>query len=288
VEAAAAAARKAEEAGAPPLTDAGPGFSAEALGITTTMIHVFPEGEKLAKDRMPQLLGERPGSTLQVNLYPPKGRTVLEVQGVRLVRAVDDQGREVKGPAEGNAGSSRTDYNGDSSGSRGRATRIVLNMDVPAAGAKTLAKVEGEAILTTALGQKEHAVSDLKADLQKEIDLGDLLPGAKMVITNVKDLDSNNANGQVAIKITGPKAIARIGFDVKSASGESFNAYHSMSSRESTGGETTANVTVQYSPIDRRPRSPAAEKPKLTLLLHVPADLKRERVKFTLETIDLF
>jgi hypothetical protein len=227
---------------------------------------------------------------LQVKLYPPKGRKIIDVRGVRAIRAVDDQGREVKtaGESEGDDDFSRRVYSSSSGSGEERAPQFPLNLQLPAAGAKTLEKVEGEAILTTSAGRKEHPVPEPKADPQKEIDLGDLVPGAKMIITSVKDMEKNN-QGQIGLKITGLKGVERIAFDVKAAGGEQFYAYPSFSTRPgATAAEVTSTVTVRYSPRGGRSDDAAAAKPKITLVLHVPDDLKRERLKFTLETIDLY
>ena len=273
-----------------PITDAGPGFAAEPLGITTTIVHVFPEAEKVLKDRVKAMTADaRAGCTIEAHLYAPKGRNFLEVGGTRVLRAVDDQGREVKPLAQegddvGQASirSSRSDGEGE----EGQTASFTLALALPAPGAKTLAKVEGEAIVTSYAGWQEHPVADLAADPKKEIDLGDVLPGAKMVITKIKEPKAGRGSngGTITIKITGPALVRQLRLETKVEGSDAGRNYGSSSSVRVSKGVVTRTVTLSYN----LQAEAAAQGKKPILLVRFPKDLKRERVKFTMESIDLF
>jgi hypothetical protein len=308
---AAAAAERRLEAAGPPILPAGPGYAAEALGVTTTMIHVFPEGRKFAAERFPSLLRDgAEGCSVEAELFPPRGRTLIDIQNVRALRAVDDVGREVKVPDAGGPGRREAAWGSVKSG--GKSAGITLRVGLPVPGAKAFARIEAEAIVSTFAAWKEHPVADLKADPKAAIDLGDLVPGAKIVIVQIKESpragydadpspyinDGRPAAGRFAIngavtgtvtfKITGPKAIEQFTFDLKTADGENLRAYNSSSNRFAAGGQSTRTIVTTYEHTSSLAPGAAAGKSKLVLVVRSPDGLKRERVKFTLEAVDLY
>jgi hypothetical protein len=272
-----------------PIVDAGPGYTVEPLGITTTVVHVFPEAEKVLKDRAKAMLADAgAGCTIEAHLYAPKGRNFLDVSSARVLKAVDDQGREVKPLAqdagEGRRATIRSSRNEE--GEEGQTASLTLALALPAPGAKTLAKVEGEAIVTSYAGWQEHPVTDLAADPKKEIDLGDLVPGAKMVITKVKEQKAGRESkvGRVTVKVTGPALVRQLRLETKVEGSDAGRNYGSSSSVRVSKGVVTRTVMVSYN----LQAEAAAQGKKPVLVVRFPKDLKRERVKFTMESIDLF
>ena len=273
-----------------PIVDAGPGYTVEPLGITTTVVHVFPEAEKVLKGRARAMPADaQAGCTIEAHLYAPKGRNFLDVSSARVLKAVDDQGREVKplaqeGDEVGRATirSSRNEEGEE----EGQTASLTLALALPAPGAKTLAKVEGETLVTSYAGWQEHPVADLAADPKKEIDLGDLVPGAKMVITKVKEQKAGRESkvGRVTVKVTGPALVRQLRLETQVEGSDASRDYGSSSSVRISKGVVTRTVTVSYN----LQAEAAAQGKKPILVVRFPKDLKRERVKFTMESIDLF
>jgi len=272
-----------------PIVDAGPGYAAEPLGITTTVVHVFPEAEKVLKGRARAMLADaQAGCTIEAQLYAPKGRNLLEVGSARVLKAVDDQGREVKplareGYEEERRSSIRSSRDDDE---EAQTASLTLALALPAPGAKTIAKVEGEIIVTSHAGWQEHSVADLAADPKKEIDLEDVLPGAKMVITKIQEPKGGRGSGgsRVTVKITGPALVNQVKVAVGTDAGGTVRSYGQSSMTRTAKDVTTRTLTVYY----EMPQGAAADGKKPVLLVRFPKDLKRERVKFTMESIDLF
>ena len=278
-----------------PIVDAGPGYTVEPLGITTTVVHVFPEAEKILKGRARVMPADaKAGCTIEAHLYAPKGRNLLDVSSARVLVAVDDQGRDVK-PLAQDAGEGRRAYvdedprlffgsgHGDE---EGQTASLTLALALPAPGAKTIAKVEGEIIVTSYAGWQEHPVTDLAADPKKEIDLGDLVPGAKMVITKVKEQKAGRESkvGRVTVKVTGPALVRQLRLETKVEGSDAGRNYGSSSSVRVSKGVVTRTVMLSYN----LQAEAAAQGKKPVLVVRFPKDLKRERVKFTMESIDLF
>jgi hypothetical protein len=301
-------------AGDVPVVEAAPGYVAEALMVTTTTSYDFPEARKILKERIEELATPRSpdGCMVQAELRAPKGRHILNLVSVRALTAVDDQGRKIAPAAEDERSVmySRPTEIYDEYASDGRTrtedrdTRIPMQirLAIPPVGAKAIDKLDGEAVVVTRGGWKEHPVDDVQPDAKKEIDLSDLLPGAKMVITlQPQKAGSSSSNAPISVKISGPDAIRWMQVEGKGPPG-ALRAWNT-SSRSGGGtaertfvlqtisGGRTATLDIRSSASDSSSPEAAAKVDKagkISLLIKFPADLKRERVKFTLEAIDLF
>jgi hypothetical protein len=269
-----------------PITDAAPGFLAEPVSITLSTVRYFPEGEKYFKDRPEGSifgLGST-GTVVSAKLFPPKGREIKSVSSLKVKAARDDKGRPIPGIVEGNENaesySEFRSYDSDES-EKGGAARIELRMSLPAPDAKTIDELEGELVALTIGGWKEMVLTNVQADTNKEIDLSEVLPGAKLI---VKKIGGRKPQKIVEASIEGPKEVSQI--EVKIKLGTRRAGQSNMNERRSTtsGNKTTRNITVRAYQFEMG--GPADSGPP-TLLIRYPQDVKRERVQFKLTALDL-
>jgi hypothetical protein len=276
-----------------PIVEAGAGCDAEALGVSTTLTHVFPEARDYFKDQ-PWIFtnaGET-GCRIEARAFVPKGKSILGLGEVKVTKAVDDQGREIKVSEPSANDSGRYSYSRSDDG-ESRSTAFSIQMAAPQPGTQTIEKVQGEVILKTCSGWKEQELADPQADAQKSISLANVISGASVTITKVKagKARKDSLSGTIAMKITGPAEIAQMDFRVKIQGMEQANAYVNTSRMTTEKGQKVRILSVQYNAYRSGPPAigvEAAPNPKVILIPRYPATLKRERVKFVLKAIDLF
>jgi hypothetical protein len=269
-----------------PITDAAPGFLAEPVSITLSTAHYFPEGEKRFKDRPESFMfgmNDR-GTVISAKLFPPKDRQIKSVSDLRVKAAKDDQARAIAGTdaesGNGDDGRVFTSYSPDDSEVGGPA-RIEIHLALPAPDAKTIDEIEAEAVALTIGGWKEMGLTNVQADVNKEIDLTAILPGAKLTI---KKVVGKMPRKSVEASLEGPPAISHLELKIKSNSPQRGNSSMSERRTKTSGGKTTRNVTVQSYEFAA---GEAAKTEPLTLIIRYPQDVKRERVQFKLTALDL-
>jgi hypothetical protein len=268
-----------------PVTDAGPGFLAEAVSISLSTVHYFQEGESYFKNRPEaSMFGlNQTGMVITAKLFPPKGREIKSVTDVRVKTAKDDQGRPIAGMAEEtDDNASYRAFSGDDfndSEQRG-ATRIELRTGLPAPDAKAIEELQGQAVALSIGGWNEMVLTNVQADAKKEIDLGEILPRAKLII---KKIAGKKPQTIIEATLEGPKEVSQIEVKIKLLS-NSRGGQSNMNARStrSSGDKTTRNITVQAYESDM-----AGESTPPTLLVRYPKDVKRERVEFKLTALDL-
>jgi len=272
-----------------PVTDAQPGFIAEASSVTTTAIRYFPGAPKEFRDS--DYEARQAGVVIQAKLFPPRERKLLSVGQAVAKSAVDDQGRKVEpAQAEGDHVSHMPMGMDDD---ENRAADIQVRLGLPKPDAEAIEELDGEVIATTFGAWKEHPVKELKADPAKEIDLSDILPGAKLTIRKVTDKqdsrsgggDYTSRRGSIQLHVTGPKEVAQLSFKIEIAGCDNVNSYDSGGRSRTKDKVTTRNANVSYSAHGRvGPWTQAAP----ALKVRYPDEMRRERVKFKLEGLDLF
>ncbi len=259
-----------------PITDAGPGFVAEAQGITTTITHVFPGGE----DYFKQNGNSSPtGAVVNAKLFAPKGRTLQTVSDVRVLTAVDDKGRSVV--AEPEAGEEIESYRSYGGSPDANSMPIQLHLQLPAPDAQAIDTIAAEVVATTVGTWKEMTLTNLQENATNELDLATVVPGAKLVIVK-----NSSKNGQINIqaRLKGPGTVRRLELRAKIPGNDRFNSNSSERNSSTKGGETTRTLTIQgYGYGEEGGLSPAT----VVLIVRYPADLRRERVKFNLKGLDL-
>lgn len=268
-----------------PVTDAGPGFVAEPASVTVSTVYYFPDGEKQLQAQPSDYYSlQSTGTTVVAKLFPPKGRTIQSVSGLRVIKAKDDKGRAIAG-----AGEEGEDNEADltemvfSRGNSDRTgtVRLNLRLGLPAGDAQTIEELEAEGIVLSIGGWKELLVTNVQADAQKEIDLSEVLPGAKLFITKVT---LKKPQTTVQARLEGPAGVDQL--DVKFKTTAEHGSTHTSSQRSKTSGDKTVrSITIQGYDFETARGSSSAE--PLTLIVRIPQDAKRERVRFKLNALDL-
>jgi hypothetical protein len=266
-----------------PITDAQQPYVVEALAVTTTAVRWYPEGRKF--------LGEGPehhyrygdaqtsGCTVTARIHAPKGASILGLAQTTIDKAVDEKNRAIPS-TEGvhsisYGGSSDERTHGD----------FDLELSLPAPDAEAIEHLEGSVVVTTCTGWKELAIVHEDAGKDQEADISSLIPGGKLVIKKSKHEMKNQpsmtrAQGNFDIVITSDEA--GLEFDVRIDGFDDLHAYDSHSSRSGT----TLRKQIQYTGFHHGDNAPAFGKP--TLIVKIPQQLKREKVKFKLQAMDLF
>ena len=274
-----------------PITEAGPGFTAEPISIAVSTVHRFPEGEKYFKDRPASYMFgiQSTGAVVSAKLFPPKGRELKNVTAVLVKAAKDDQGRPISLASENadepqNYRDSVT-FDGDAfnggDSQKSAAARIELRLGLPAPDAKSIDELQAEAVALTIGGWKEMMITNAQADPQKEIDLGEVMPGAKLTI---KKIAGKKSQKTVQVTLEGPKEISQLDVKIKLSSRRGGQSMMNERRSKTTGDKTTRNLTVQAYEFEM---GGEAEGGPLTLLVRYPQDVKRERVQFKLNALDL-
>jgi hypothetical protein len=261
-----------------PVTEAGPGFMAEPLTITTTTLHVFPDGENYFKD--PSAAFEhRTGTVVSAKLFAPKGRTLQSVSEVRVLKVTDDKGRAVSSEPENAESEESESYSGDSQ--RRDSMHISLRFQLPQPDAQAIDEIAAEAIAVTTGAWKEMTLTNIQAGATNELDLADVLPGAKLVITKSTFKD-NQLNVQAQIK--GPPTIQRLDIQAKIPGSDGFNS--NLSERKFTARNNTSTRSVTIQGYDSAGGN-SSDTRQIVIIIRYPQDLKRERVSFKLKGLDL-
>jgi len=268
-----------EDADLPPVKDSGPGFVAEAQAVTTTTLHVFPGGEQYFESHPANT-----GAVVSVKFFAPKGRTLKSVTGVRVLSAVDNQGRSVvrveSDDAEDDSSSEVT--SGGSSDSS--ALSLDLRLQLPAADAQSIDKISAEAIATTIGTWKEMTLTNLVANTNNELDLSAVLPDAKLIIAKISN---KNRQFRLSGTLKGPAAVKQLEIQAKKPDSDQFNSNDSGGNSSTKNGLTTRKINIQAWNYEGLDNDATASTNTIYLRIRNPQDLQRERVKFDLKALDL-
>jgi hypothetical protein len=256
------------------LTDAGPGFAAEAQMITTKTIRVFPEGREYFKQGG-QYFAQQTGTVVSARIFAPKGRTLQSVSDVRVLKATDDKGRGVAPVEEDESYSS---YSGGSP--QGNSTSVQLHLQLPLADAQAINEIAAEAIAVTAGAWKQMTLTNLQENATNEIDLAEVLPGAKLTITKFTSKDRQTT---IQAQVKGPATVRRLDFQAKVPGVQQMNS--SFNERRFVTKEGISTRTIYIQAYTYSENGEANESP--VLVVRFPEDLRRESVKFKLTGLDL-
>ena len=271
-----------------PITDAGPGFQAEPVSLTISMVHYFPGGKERFKG-VPQasIFGmESPGTVISAKLFPPKGRQIRSITGVRVKAGKDDKGRAISTGADGSdpGESYRTSSYDSKEQEKSGAARVQLRLGLPAPDAQTIEQVEAEAVVLTIGGWKEMLLTNVQADAKKDIDLGEVLPGAKLIVNRIR---GGRRQTIVEARLEGPAAVTQLEVKIKSSSRRA-GASDIANQRTTTSGKlTTRNLTLHTYGFERGQGGERGKASPPTLLVRYPQDMKRERLQFRLNNLHL-
>ena len=276
--------RTGEMGGDLPITEGATGFVAQAEGISTTTLHVFPGGESFFKEgNMP--FGGQVGAMVHAKLFAPKGRSLQSVTDVKLLAATDDKGRAVAG-SKNEEGDEMQSFayvqSGMDEGQESAGAEMQLRLELPQPDAQAIDEVSAEAVAVTAGSWKETTLTNITETSTNEFDIGAVLPGAKLVLSKIT-MKNNMLAMQGQIK--GPATVKNLKVQVKIPGQAQRNYFNFSGGNVSTkDGETTRGFRVNGSVFNPNgEKSPAAYQ----LLIRYPEDLKRERVNFKLKGLDL-
>ena len=153
-----------------------------------------------------------------------------------------------------------------------------LRLALPEPDAQSIEELEGEAIAFTLGDWKSVTLTNLQADPKKEIDLAELVPGAKMII---RKLETKNRQ-TVEARVEGPIEIRLL--DFRLVAGERKIRGSNFSERP---GTDTAGKTSRQLTINAYDSNFSASGRPFELEIRFPRDSKRERVRFKLTALDL-
>jgi hypothetical protein len=281
-----------------PIVDAGPGWSVTARTVTTTTVYYFPGGrEALLGPEGEEGEDSKPGVLIQARLNAPKGRFLQSLAKAAVEKAEDDKGRKIEGSRKAGAGEEEEDWEGSEVFGRENEDAVkmdfTLRLGAPAPDATAVEKLDGTIEAVSFGGWKDHHVPSPAADPKKEIDLSELVPGAKLVILKASSPQaatkpgrgSNGDQRHVRVRLTGPAEISGIAVRL-TRQGDQAGRTHSYANDRSSrrkGQQTVREIDVQYQSYGEDNSTQP-----LTLQVRIPKDVKRERVKFKLEGMDLF
>jgi hypothetical protein len=266
-----------------PITVAGPGFVAQAEGLTTTALHVFPGGSNFFEDVRAHYY-TRPGTTVQAKLFPPKGRTLQTLTDLKLLAATDDKGRPVPAAEADGGEETSTAYvqSDDSRPQQDNSAQLQLRLQLPLPDAGAIDEISAEAVAVTAGSWKEITLSNITDQATNEMDIGGVLPGAKLVITK---FSNKNNTLNLTVRIKGPATVRNLKVSAKipGAEDRGFSSVSDLNVK-TAAGETTRDIRINASSNEENGRKTPAS---FQLLIRYPQDLKRERVNFKLKGLDL-
>jgi len=252
-----------------PVTDAGPGFVAEAQSVTTTTLRVFPGGENYFENNPANT-----GTVVSVKLFAPKGRTLKSISETRVIAAVDNKGRSLV-PTEDES----TQFGGDAN--QDGPMRFYIRLPLPRPDAQSIENISAETVAVTAGSWKEMMLTNLAENATNALDLSSVLSDAKMFVTK---FTMKRGQMNIQLRFEGPPTVYRLEVRAKILGNDQFNSYSSGRQSGRKNGVTTRTITLQgYGSFVE---APAPEAIRLTV--RFPEDVRRERVKFSLKALDLF
>jgi hypothetical protein len=272
--------RGADPASNLPITDAGPGFVAEAMSVSTTTLHLFPEGRKHT-DQMGMMGTQATNSAVvTAKLFPPKGRIMQTVSDVRVLKAVDDKGRSVAAAVAADDEDSFESFAFSGGSERANSARVQLRLQLPEPDAQAIDEISAEAIALTAGSWKEITLTNLAQSVSNEIDIATVLPGAKLVITK---FNPTNQQIQLQADLKGPPAIRQLDVQMHMPGNNQFNSNASDRRFRTAAGQSTRSIWVQGYAFGEE----GAATGQVVLVIRCPQDLRRERVTIKLKGLDL-
>ncbi len=264
-----------------PIEEGGEGYAAEGLSVTTILVRRFEEAEDLPPS-LRAAVHQEPGCTVRAKLYAPPARRILHLGAVKVERAVDDQGREVVSRP---AGTPMFGYGPGVDQETHRSAEFALQFEVPPADAVALEEVHGTAVVTSFADWKEKRIQDPQQDPDAELPLDGLLAGAACTIRKAeRELGEDGASleGQVSLRLTGPREVDHLDVQVAMDGVDNISSHIMEDESEQQDDRTVRTLTVWYHGWQHEGGDFAAP----VLVLRIPAELKRERVPFTLYALD--
>jgi hypothetical protein len=274
-----------------PITEPAEPYLAEANSVRKVVVHTYPAAKQFQEQLEYGYGGEyESGCTVEARIFPPRTRYVDSISSIKILKAVDDQGRPVKPRRDQTTHMTR--HFGLDDQEPGQPAQISLDLALPEPDAEAIELIEGEALITSFGRWLTYSVEPVKPQPDKAIDLSDILKGATVTIlrTATPRPDESDAGelteGLIQLRLTGPKTIRHLDLNVEIPGFDNIHAYERRSTFQRNDDQFTRNVMLEYRPWSFDEAAPTELKPTLTI--RYPDDLQRHHVKFTLEAMDLF
>ncbi len=278
-----------------PIVEAPDGYYAEAETLAVSTVVLLPNAKDKLGRRADMFSQEFNNSAkIQAKLYAPENAKLLGVGKVKVQRAIDDQGNEIKEYKKTDAGFDRYGYGSygrsNSSDDDSNSVSFQVILSLPAPGAEAIEEVEGTLIVTAFDDWSKHRIPRVRANPDKLIDLADILPGATLKIKRYKrhvetDASNRQIQGRFELEMAGPPEISALQFSVEIPGANDVNSYESTNQINTTAGVTKRSTEIQYHEWSV---SESLDPDAVTLIISYPSGMRRERVPFMLEALDLY
>lgn len=251
-----------------PLTMAGPGFVAEASRLQfkkTILLNEKAEENPFARDE-----GLSGSVAISGGLFPPEGRFILGTEKLVFTRAEDDLGRPVGIHSGGNW---QRSHNPEPL----PGLEFEVKLDLPDRRARAIERIDGEFVGVTASDFKDMRIRQPE---KGELDASGILAKTTIVIADIKQ-DEDSAEFQLRIK--GPEQIRYLLFS--GFCGGEDSGYSQVEEGETRAAKDGFVRTLTLS-VGCYGGSGTELAPGI--LVRMPVELKRERLAFRLEGMDLY
>lgn len=269
-----------------PVTEATPGYLAEARSVTTVQVKYFPEGRKQAEeDEDSYYSEEQEGTVIYARLYTPGERHFLSLEKIENIKAVDDKGRAVPGPANDRSPAVIRFRRNHSE--KNMHADFEIHLSLPKSDAEAIEQITGEATAVTHGKWKEYSIDKIQEDPGKEYDLASILPGTTMTIRKISQKSDNQ--GSTMLQLKGPDQIRYLEFKVEKPGTTKVSTYPDRGKITEKDGQTIRDISIGYYWYDMESKKLSSPGPlEISLIVLFPDDLKRELIKFSLEPVDLY
>ncbi len=259
--------------------DAPTPYYAKGLALAYESTIRLPDpAQKDAQNSPLQATGE---CLVRAALIAPENRKILALKSSRVIRAVDDQGRELLSRPRSSQRQTFRSYSNDNEQQYSQTT-IELHLSLPEVDANAVEKLEGEAVLSVFSSWQEILIPSLTAAPVPTVDLAEVLPGAKLQILNHEagKAQPKTRQGDLKLALSGPQAVKDL---VITAPVEGAHWQHSFVSDDSTdqqGDTYRRTMQIHYNAFGE-------DLGGVSLRVRRPVNLHYERIRFTLEALDL-
>lgn len=274
-----------------PIVDAPEGYYAESETLTVSNIVLLPQAKEKLGERVRMFSREfNNTANIRAKLYAPENGKILSLEEVKVQNAIDDQGNTIKEYTDPENGYISRRYYGriNPSDDESNTVTFEVTLDLPAPGAQAIEEITGSLIVTAFDDWNTHRIPRVRANPDKTIDLSGILPGATLKINRYRrHVDSEDSyrqlEGRFELEIFGPPEIENIQFTVELTGEDRIHAYPSSDQTSTTDGKSQRVIDLQYSEWSDEITNLDA-----TLIIHYPQGIRRERVPFLLEAMDMY
>lgn len=271
----------------PPITEAGPGYIAVPIKSHTARTLHYAEGLELFGEDIVSNIPQEEVTDIQGRVFLPKGRLLFNASDLKLVSGRDDHGRKVLSEEKQSEKSIDACYfvNDTGSGQDVSYASFALKLNAPPKDSRAIDEIQLEAVLTTFSRWKKYEITGVSDKQKQPVDLSNVIKTATLTVTEIEVQDDDGYGlGHIKLEISGPPEIGRLNYQLYRDASNPF--YSEITSREISNkdGLLTHKIALQFS----YDASSEQQEKSYSLLVKLPTDMKRERLKFALHDLDLY